>query len=183
MTYGTGPQALVDHFSTNWQATRTGRPDLPEITTDYRSTAGTVFVTNDRSVIADNQQIHDLLHCYHPQADALAFTDRGYDEKNVVETVQIDIEATDRTDPDTGERLSAKDRLVGDRDDANFPTDESPPYPGLLGEVVYLLETIRRDFEEWDVARMDVLNLFLGNSDASAAVSVDLEHIAQDTVV
>lgn len=183
MTYGTGPQALVDHISTAWEPTRTGREDVPAITTDYRSQAGTVFVTNDRDVIANNQQIHDLIHCYHPQADALAFSDRGYDEKNTVETVQVDIECTDRTDPTTGERLNARRRLVGDRDDANFPSDEDAPYPGLLGETVYVLEEVRRRFEEWDVARMDVINLYLGNSNASASLNVELEHIAQDTVV
>lgn len=197
MTTGTGPQALAKYLRQNWQPTRVGRNDVPDVIRDSNSDPirvtgprdideasgpGEVLIVNDRDVIANRQAVFDLVHCYHPQAAAPDITDRGYKEVNEVETVQIDIEVTDRSDPDTGERLFARERLVGDREAAGFPGDESPPYPGIMGEVKQILETGRRGLEEWDVARMDVVNLFLGNSNASISWSVGLEHIARNTV-
>jgi len=182
MTYGTGPQAVADHIQNNWQATRTGRPDVPAIVTNEQTDFG-VRVETNREDIANNRAVHDLIHCYHPQASGLSIQDRGYDEKNTVEEVQIDVECADRTDPDTGERLYARDCLVGDRDDAGFQYNDGGPYPGVFGEVVYVLEAVRRDFEEWDVARMDVINTYFGNSNANMSLSVELEHIAANTRV
>lgn len=179
MTYGTGPQALVDHLQTNWQASRSGRNDIPSAVTSPESEFG-VLITHDRQRVANQHGVHDLVHCYHPQA-GFTITDNGYNEKNVVETVQIDIEVSDRTDPESGERLLARNRMVGDRDSTGFPSSEEPPYPGVFGEVMLLLEGVRRDFEEWDVARSDVVNMHLGNSNASISYSVDLEHIAANT--
>jgi len=67
---------------------------------------------------------------------------------------------------------------LGDTD----ATVEGPlPYPGLAGEVRYLLELARRDFREWDVARKDTVNMFLGNSNADMSWSVELEHVAENT--
>lgn len=192
MTFGTAPQALVTLLLDNWDPDRTGRPDVPDVIRDSNSNPsndpadadapGHVLIVRDREIVANNQGIHDLIHCYHPQAGGLTFTDNGYKEQNVVETVQIDIEVTDRTDPATGERTYARDRLVGDRGDPAFPTDETAPYPGIAGEVKYILETVRRGLEEWDVVGADMVNMYLGNSDASISYSVDLEHIAANTV-
>lgn len=180
MTTGTGPQAIASHLQANWQATRSGRPDVPDAVDDPHAEFG-VVITEDRQRAKEQYSVHDIIHCYHPQA-GLTFTDQGYKEKNVVEEVQIDIDVTDRTDPDTGERLSARNRLVGDRSEPGFPSDESGPYPGVSGEVQYLLETVRRGLDEWDVARMGVVNVHLGNSEASISWSVELEHIAANTV-
>lgn len=181
MTFGTGPQALVDLIETNWQATRAGREDVPAIVSDPDTEFG-VLVTRDRQEVRNQYAVHDLIHCYHPEASGLTFTDKGYDEEGTTEQVQIDVECTDRTDPDTGERLNADARLVGDRDSGNFPADETPPYPGLLGETKYVLEEKRRGMNEWDVVRVDVVNLFLGSSNANVSFSVDLEHVAKNTV-
>lgn len=183
MTFGTGPQALVKELDANWQATRAGRPDVPAATTNYRSTQGTVFITHDRDEVANHHGVHDLVHCYHPQATGISMQDKGFNEQGAVETVQIDIEATDRTDPSTGERSTAKTRMVGDRDDADFSTDlAGGPYPGLLGEVLFVLEAnTRKGFREYDVARKEVINLVLENSNATASVSVDLEWISINT--
>lgn len=197
MTTGTGPQALVSSLLTNWQPTRTDddgnreRPDVPDVIRDSGTPSndpndadgpGKVLIVNDRDVVANQHATYDLIHCYHPQAGPVSIEDNGYDEVRETETVQIDIEVTNRPDPDTGERLNAKDLLVGDRDDPEFPADESPPYPGIKGEVKYILETGRRGLEEWDVASYDTVNVFLGNSNANWSYSVELEHIARNTV-
>lgn len=190
MTFGTGPQALVTHLQDNWQTSRTGRNDVPDVVRDGNGDPSSdpadgrgVLILHDREEVELNHAVHDEIHVYHPQAEGLDFEDRGFDEKNVLESVQIDIEITDRTDESTGERLFARERMVGDRDAAGFPTDQSAPYPGLLGEVVYLLETIRRDFEEWDVTRMQPVNVILENSNATVSLDVELEHISANTVV
>lgn len=182
MTFGTGAQAMAGYLTTNWQASRTGRTDLPAAVTDPDTEFG-VHIVNDREIVAENRTVHDLIHVYHPEASGLDYQDRGYNEVQTRENLQIDIECTNRNDPDTGERLSARTRMVGDRDAAGFPTDETPPYPGLLGETVYLLESIRRDFEEWDVTRIQPLTIYLRNSNANASIDVELEHVAKNTVV
>jgi hypothetical protein len=183
MTFGTGPQSLVQQLADHWTVTRSGRPDVPDATTQQRSEAGTVLLTNDRDVVANNQGVHDLVHCYHPQATGISMQDKGFDEQGATETVQIDIETTNRPDPDTGERLDARTRMVGDRSDPDFSTAISEgPYPGILGEVLYVLEAhTRLGFAEYDVARKEVINLQLYNSEASASVSVDLEWISVNT--
>jgi len=187
--FATGSQALVSLIADNWQTTRTGRVDVPAITETYRSNPGTVFVTHDREKVADDHAVHDLIHCYHPQASPLDVQDNGYKEQNVLESVQIDIVATDRPDPNTGERLSAAENLVGKREDevtvrnaAGIGLDE-PPYPGIFGEVKYLLEEVRRGHAEYDVVEHTVVNLFLGNSDANISLDVGLERVAANTVV
>lgn len=185
MTYGTGPQALATYFEDNWQASRSGRNDIPAMAATLSGgedqNAG-VITRYDRETVDWNGSVHDLIHCYHPEGTGLDIADRGFKEHNVQEGVQIDIETTDRTDPSTGERLSARTRMVGNRDGTGFPADEKPPYPGIFGEVLYLLEEIRRSFEEWDVARVQPLTVLLKNSNASVSIDVQLEHLAKNTV-
>lgn len=186
MTYGTGPQALVNHIESNWQASRTGREDVPPLAKDQpggiEENQGVVVFKN-RDEISTTHSVHDLIHCYHPEASGLSFEDKGYDERGSEENVQVDIELTDRTDTDTEERLYAEERMVGDRESSGFPSDESPPYPGVMGEVIYVLSEVRRGLEEWDVTRIHPLSIHLGNSNASVSLDVILEHIATDTVV
>lgn len=181
MTFGTGPQALAAYLADGWEATRAGRPDVPKATTEPRSEPGTVLVTNDRGEVANNQSVHDLVHVYHPDGSGVDVSDKGSQEQGTVETVHIDVETADRTDPETGERVYAKDRLVGDRSDPDFPADSTPPYPGIVGEVKYLLESIRRGHAEFERVEhtMDVVHL--ANSNARAAFLVDLEIIAERT--
>lgn len=183
MTFGTGPQALVETLAEFWQPNRSGRPSIPPATTEYRSSPDTVFITHDRSEVANTQSVHDLVHCYHPQTTGIQFTDKGSREQGAIETVQIDIDIADRTDSTTGERLSAATRLVGDRSDPDFATTlEEGPYPGIMGEVKYILESdTRTGFEEYDVARHDIVNLQLNNSNALASFSVDLEWLSVPT--
>lgn len=193
MTLGTGPQALVEHIATSWQQTRSGRGDVTDVVRDGSGNALTgedaqntdtgILVTRDRQVVERNTGVHDLIHCYHPEGSGLTVTDNGYKEKNVVENVQIDIETTDRTDQSTGTRLFAVDRMVGDRSDGGFPTDETPPYPGILGECIYTLELKWRGLAEWDVTSYDPVNVYLGNSNANVSLDVELEHVAANTVV
>lgn len=189
MTYGTGPQALSDYLLDNWQQSRTGRNDVPDVIRDSNGDRSRepgdgrgVLMYYDRQQPNYNAAVHDLIHCYHPEGTGLNAEDAGHKEQRVTETVQIDIDITDRTDPDDNSRWFARERMVGDRDDAGFPTDESPPYPGILGEVFYLLEDTRRNFEEWDVARIQPLTVLLKHSDASVSLDVQLEHLAKNTV-
>lgn len=188
MALGTGPQALVPFIESNWQASRTGRGDIPD-TIDYHTGGENpdlesgVLVLRDRSEVGIDFGKHDLIHVYHPEASAPVITDQGYKEVNEVETVQIDISLTDRTDhalPAGQQRLSAKDRMIGDRDDLADAAD--PPYPGIAGEVKYLLETIRRGFKEWDTVSHTPAQWTLGNSNADVSYSVELERIARNTV-
>lgn len=181
MTFGTGSQALVNYLASNWQASRTGRGDIPTSTTVHRSTPGTVFITQDRDEVAVEKSVHDLVHCYHPEADGIDVRDAGSQEQGTTEAVRIDVEVSDRTHPDTGERVYANAALVGDRDDANFPSNREPPYPGIAGEVKYLLEDVRKGFEEWDRVSHDVRLVHMGNSNARAHFHVELEIIAENT--
>lgn len=186
MTYGTGSQALANHIEDTYQQTRSGRPDVTGLASN--KTGGEqqntgVIVRYDRGKVDHQRAVHDLIHVYHPDGGGLDYQDTGYSEVNTVENLQIDIDLTNRSNLDTGERLNARDRLVGDRDDSGFPSDEDPPYPGILGEVVYVLETARRGLEEWDVARIEPLTIYLGHADASVSLDVGLEHIANNTVV
>jgi hypothetical protein len=188
MALGTAPQRLIEFIETNWQATRAGRGDVPDTINyqtggeDPRLNEG-VLVLRDRENVHIDHGKHDLIHVYHPDATAPIITDRGYKEVNEVETVQIDIELTDRTDHTLAagdQRLSAKDRMVGDRDD--LASAEDPPYPGIAGETQYLLETIRRGLDEWDKVSHTYGQYYLGNSNADVSFDVELERIARNTV-
>lgn len=192
MTFGTAPQALVEYLASNWEATRSGRPDVPDVPRDgggnglygedaHRAEQGTVWVTEDRQEVAVNQSVHDLIHVYHPEQGGIDVTDKGSREQGTIEPVQIDVECTDRTDPETGERLLARDLMVGDRAGGAFPPTRTAPYPGLAGEVKYLLEDIRRGFTEWDKVSHEPNAIHLGNSNARVGFQVELEIIAMNT--
>ena len=180
MTLGTGPQALLEVLRDGWQASRVGRPDVPPLVPqgDERTENG-VLLVRDRSDVRVQQDRHDLIHVYQPEASPGAITDTGFDEQRVTETVQIDISVTDRTDS-VGERTLARTRIVGDRD-AVAATGE-PPYPGIYGEVIYVLETVRRGFDEYDTVSYEPIRTMLNNSSADVSLSVDLEQIATNTV-
>lgn len=187
MALGTGPQRLAEFLEDNWQATRAGRGDVPPAI--QHQTGGEdpalndgVLVVRDRERVSVDNGKHDLIHVYHPEAAPPTEEDNGYKEKRVVETVQVDIELTDRTDQsqDPPERLSAEKRMVGRRGDL-AATDE-PPYPGIWGEVRYLLETARRGLDEWDTVRQSPVNVFLGHANANVSINVELEQIATNTV-
>jgi len=180
MTLGTGPQALLEVLRDGWQASRTGRPDVPPLVPkgDERTENG-VLLVRDRSDVRVQQDRHDLIHVYQPEASPGAITDTGFDEQRVVETVQIDISVTDRTDS-VGERTLARTRIVGDRD--GVADTSEPPYPGIYGEVIYILEEVRRGFDEYDTVDYEPIRTMLNNSSADVSLSVDLEQIATNTV-
>jgi hypothetical protein len=182
MTTGTGPQALADYIESNWQETRAGRTDVPPITPDHKSQRGSVFIQHDRDDVAWNTNVHaGQIHCYHPDAANVEISDEGYASAQEIETVQVDIAVTDGTAAD-GTRRDAKAVLTGDRSDAGFPSGAGPPYPGVNGEFKYVMETARRNFEEWDVSRFSQLTMYKGGARASASWNVELEHIARNTV-
>jgi len=186
MTLGTGPQRIARFIEDNWQATRAGRGDVPDVIeyqtggADPRLNEG-VLVVRDRANTYVDTAKHDLIHVYHPEAAPPVEEDNGYKEKRVVETVQVDIELTDRTDPaDDSARLDATARMVGDRDD--LADTSEPPYPGIWGETRYVLETVRRGLDEWDTVRQDPVNTYLGHTNANVSIHADLEQIATNTV-
>lgn len=187
----TGPEALVDKLQADWQATRTGRDDIPDVIRDSGGTPTSdpdesddtgVLILENRSEVNVNQARHDLIHAYIPQGNSPTVTDRGYDEQRIVETVQIDIDLTDRTDHTTSPptRLSARDRMTGDR--AALADTGDPPYGGISGEVQFILEGIRRGFNEWDRVDYTFTNSTLGNSNATVRYQVDLIQLASNTV-
>lgn len=188
MALGTSPQRLVRFLESNWQATRTGRGDIPDTIKHHTGSEDPdlnsgVLLVRDRDQPFVDYGKHDLIHVYHPEASAPVVTDIGYSEVNEVETVQVDISLTDRTDHSLAagnQRLSAKDRMVGDRDDLASTSD--PPYPGIAGEVQYLLETIRRGLDEWDTVTATPATWRLGTANADVAWTVELETIARNTV-
>jgi hypothetical protein len=92
-----------------------------------------------------------------------------------VETVQVDIECGDRTID--GQRSTARYRLVGDRRDS-----ANQEYAGIAGEVEYILETVRRSFNEWEVVSSDPVALVLNNSNSRMSLNVELERIGRNTV-
>jgi len=185
MAYGTGGEALVSLLRDNWQQSRVGRDDVPPIigsNDDPRTTTG-VFPLRDRSDKAVDLAKHDLIHCYIPEGDPGTTEDTGYDEQRLIESVQIDIQLTDRTDhsqPQGDQRLYAKERAVGKR--GSVATLGDPPYPGVVGEVQYILEKYRRGYDEWDTVSYDPLRVVLNNSNADVSYSVELEQIASNTV-
>lgn len=188
MSLGTAPQAALELLEDEWTVTRAGRADVPPIIkhvtgSDDPSVESGVYATRDRKDPHLDLGRHDQIHVYHPEANPPQFTDNGYKEERQIETVQMDIILTDRTDHDrpAGEqRLSARDRMVGLRDDLG--TGVGSEYSGILGEVKYILEVVRRGLEEWDTVSTDMVNLFLGNSNANASLVVEMEHIARNTV-
>lgn len=167
-----------------------------------------VLVVRDRQRQGVDRGLHDILHVYQPSAASPTITDRGFKEVNEVETVQIDIELADRTDHTTATdaRLDADERLLGRRtysatsggtlgttsgltlgDDGGTTTgtvnDPLPSdYRGILGEVRYILETVRRGYKEWDTVSHTLGDLQIFNSTADASVTVELERIARNTV-
>jgi len=181
---GTGSQALVELFATEWQASRPERADIPQIVgdpdlidasiADYEQNKG-VLVTEDRQETYQHQAAHDLIHCYHPEGVPPDKTDKGFNEVGTVETVQVDIECGDRTI--NGQRSSARYRLVGDRRDS-----ANQEYSGIAGEVLRILETVRRDYEEWEKVAVDPVALILNNSNARMSLNVELEIIGRNTV-
>lgn len=188
MALGTSPQRLIRLFENQWQATRTGRGDLPPIVKretqgeDEDLQDGVVVFTNREEVGIDNSR-HDPIHIYHPEANPPTSQDRGFKEEQLIETVQVDVSLTDRTDhslPPGEQRLSARQRMVGRRGDLASLSD--PPYPGILGELKYILEGVRRGLDEWDKVSHDFVNLYLGNSNADVSITVELEQPARNTV-
>lgn len=191
MALGLGPTKLIATLQDDWEASRTGRGDIPDVirdsngdpTSDPDESAdeGVVILPN-RSEVRINKARHDVIHAYHPEGNAPDTTDRGYDEQRIVETVQIDIDITDRTDHDTdpSERLGAKARMIGTRDDLASTSD--PPYGGISGEVQYILESYRRGLAEWDRVNYTPVRMYLGNSNATVSWSVDLIQLAANTV-
>jgi len=185
MALGTSPQRLLTLFENNWQSSRTGRGDIPDIikynagSEDPDTNTGVLAVRDREQVFVDTGK-HDLLHCYIPEANPPQVTDNGYAEERRVESVQVDIEIATRPDPnDSSKRLSI-DRMMGDRDD--IADVENAPDGGLAGEVKYILETKRRGLDEWDVVSVDLINWFIGNSNANVSYLVELEEIARNTV-
>lgn len=188
MALGTGPQALQEYIETNYQETRNGRADLPPIikhatgTDDPKLNSG-VLVLRDREDPRYDTGKHDLVHLYHPEANPPDRSDQGYREVNLIESVQLDISLTDRSDHSLAagnQRLSARERMTGLRGD--LASTESPPYGGIAGEMQYLLESTRKGLSEWDRVSFTPVNWFLGNSNADVSLSVELERIAANTV-
>lgn len=188
MAFGTAPEALVEQLQSGWQASRTGRDDVPDLVRDGNGDPSSdpndgegVLVLKNLDEVAVNRQLHDVIHCYPPEADPMTVQDNGYKEQRVVESVQIDIDLADRSEYDPPKRVSAKERMIGTRD--SVADLDEPPYPGIFGEVKYVLETIRRGFDEFDIVRHQPLTMSLESSDAFVAIDVECERIAANTVV
>ena len=185
MAYGTGGDALVSLLRDNWHQSRVGRDDVPQIigqSDDPRTTTG-VYPLADRDDKRVDLSQHDLVHCYVPSGNPGSTEDTGFDEQRITEVVQIDISVTDRTDhsrPAGDQRLGAKQRMVGDR--GSVATLGDPPYPGILGEVQYILEKFRRGFDQYDTVSYDPIRVLLNNSNADVSLNVELEQIASNTV-
>jgi len=184
MTLGTGPQALLEVLRDGWQASRTGRPDVPPLVPkgDERTENG-VLLVRDRSDVRVQQDRHDLIHVYQPEASPGAITDTGFDSQREVETVQIDIEVTDRND-DVGNRTLARTRMFGDINDPALAELGKPPYIGISGEVQYILETVRRGVERYpyDKITYDEIKNKTLNSSSTVKYTVDLIQLAKNTV-
>lgn len=186
MALGTAPDRLAELIENNWQESRAGRGDVPPIIkyntgTDDPALNRGVLVLRDREEVAVDMAKHDVLHVYHPEANPPVEEDNGYAEKRVVENVQIDIMLSDRPDPnDAAARLSAKDRMTGLRADVSDTSE--PPYPGIWGEVRYILETVRRGLDEWDTVSEEPVSVVLKKAEADVSLNVELEQIATNTV-
>src|SRR6056297_2650673 len=101
MALGTAPTALVATLQDNWQVSRTGRDDVPDVVRDSGGDpssdpadvgGGPVLIFPNRDEVATNHARHDLIHCYQPEANPPVRTDQGYDEQRITESVQIDID-------------------------------------------------------------------------------------------
>jgi len=189
MALGTGPERLIELLKDNWQATRAGRGDIPDVVRDSGGNPSSdptdgdgVLIVRNREEVRFQTSRHDLIHCYHPEGNSPEVNDRGFDEQRIVETVQVDISITDRTDhsPDPSDRLLARDRMIGDRDDLADTFDD--PYGGISGEVQFLLESNRRGLDEWDRVDYSPIDFTLGNSNADVSWNVDLIRLAANTV-
>jgi len=149
--------------------TRSGRPDVPPIAANEpggeEANRGVVVRAN-RDEVAVERSVYDLIHCYHPSADPGSRQDMGYKEERLTEIVQIDMDCTDRTNAD-GTRSLARERMIGYDGDILSVINDDPPYPGLLGELVYVLEGVRRGFGVWDKVSYEPLEWTLKNSDAT----------------
>ena len=201
MSLGTGPQRLVRLLENKWQASRDGRADVPPMYdpgTPINQQKNVVVPLRDREQSGVNRNIHDVIHCYHPEANPPDMTDNGYREVREVETVQLDIDLTDRSvhdNPQGETRSSARERMTGLREYGNnqaFPmtfdvtfqqTPSEMRYRGVQGEVLYILETVRRGLSEWDRVNISPVNQYLGNSNATVSYNVELIQIARNTVV
>lgn len=191
MTYGTGPSAVQQILWDNWQATRSGRPDVPDLVRDGNGdpsndpqdadAPGELLVLKNREEVATNRAVVDTIHVYHPSESFGTWEDAGAQWEDVTENVQVDIDLTNRTDPATGERVTARERMVGDRDAASFDGEDAP-YPGILGEVKYCFELVRKQYEEYDRVSVTPLGGTLENSDATVRLDVTLEILAKETV-
>ena len=185
MALGTGPQRLLSLFESNWSASRTGRGDIPDIIKHNTGSeepdlnTGVLAVRDREQVFVDTGK-HDLIHCYIPEANPPVVEDNGYAEERRVESVQVDIEIATRPDPDDSSKRLPVDRMMGDR--SNITDTGSAPDAGLAGETKYILETKRRGLDEWDVVSVDLINWFIGNSNANVSYLVELEEIARNTV-
>lgn len=187
-----GPQAVIDLLQdghgthSGWQATRAGRPDVPDLTHNQTggADANRGIVTHANRPIPDvNHSVHDLIHAYHPEADPGTRQDQGYREEQVVESVQVDLVAKDRNVAD-GTRSSARERMVGYDDETVLSIlSKDPPYPGILGEFVYVLEGVRRGVSIYDTVSYEPLSWELNGPNADVSMQVDLEVIARQTRV
>jgi len=196
MALGTAPARVVDLLQSEWQVSRVGRGDVPDVVRDSNGDpssdpqdtdvnadpAERVLILHDREEVSVNHAVNDEIHVYQPDADPPVRTDRGFKEQRISETVQIDIVLTDYTDNTVSppERLSARARMVGDRGDLASFSD--PPYGGIAGEVQYILETVRRGLDEWDRVDFDYAGWTLKNSDATVRVRAELTQLAANTV-
>lgn len=186
MALGTAPDRLVTLFENTWQAQRAGRGDVPpmyDTTKDIDLQKNVVVPLRNREESGVDRGIHDIIHSYHPEANPPDIQDNGYKEVRETETVQVDIDLTDRSihsNPVGDTRSSARERMKGDR--ADLADTGEPPYPGIQGEVMYVLETVRRGLDEWDTVRFTLVNQYLGNSNATVSFSVELVQLARNTV-
>jgi len=189
--HGLGPQALKELFEDGydsydgWQATRSGRPDVPPIAANEPGGEDAnrgVSVRVNREEVAVDNAVYDLIHIYHPSADPGSRQDQGFQEERIVESVQIDIDVTDRTNDD-GTRTFARERMTGYEGDILDVLNDDPPYPGLLGETIYVLEGVRKGLKIWDTVSWEPLDWTLKNSNATVRLQVELEQIARNTRV
>jgi hypothetical protein len=183
-----GPLALVEIFEDGyngvgpWQQSRTGRDDVPQLRTNPDAGQGIIVFANQQSVNV-NHAVHDSIHIYHPEGAGAERQDDGYKEETVTETVQMDLAATDKAASD-GTRSSAKERMVGYADQSvQSVLSQDPPYEGILGEVIYILEGVRRGMSIYTTVDYTILQTDLGKSNADVAVNVELEQLARNTRV
>jgi len=131
-------------------------------------------MTDDRTTISVDPETRDRLDARKQEDDRYFMEQESFD--HVIRRL------LDRTDhsTDPADRLLARERMVGDRDDLASTSD--PPYPGIAGEVQYILESVRRGLDEWDRVEYDPIDFNLGNSNADVRWSVDLIRLAVNAV-